>query len=342
MLRVGVAVWWRGGPPDTAVVVPRIDRAEITIDGSLQESAWQQSVVLHGFHQYLPVDDRVAPDSTVVLVWYTPRAIFFGIKAFQDSRSVRATLADRDKIAGDDYIHILLDTFSDRRQAFLFGVNPLGIQTDGTLQDAPRQNVNFISSSGSGAYAIDLSPDFVFDSKGTLTASGYDVEVRVPFKTLRYQSQEEQTWGINVIRWVQASGHEHTWTRVLQAHASFLAQSGVLTGMSGLRRRLVLDLNPEMRSSVSGSPASAGWDYAGGDPEIGMNARLGIPNNLTLNGTANPDFSQVEADVAQLQFDRREATLLPAAARDNGRRERDRCSMSACLLHQHTVLDVAR
>jgi len=257
------------------------------------------------------VDNRPAEDSTQVLVWYSPTAIHFGIRAWQDSAGVRATLADRDRIAGDDYVQLVLDTFNDRRQAYLFGLNPLGVQADGTLQDAARRTVTMMSAAPSGAYAIDLSQDFVFESRGRVTAWGYEVEIRIPFKTLRYRATDPQDWGLNVIRRVQASGHEHTWTPVLQTAASFLARSGTLTGLTDLRRGLVLDLTPEATSTVTGAPDTAGWAYSGGAPEFGLTARWGVTPNLTLNGTANPDFSQIEADVAQLQFDPREALYYP-------------------------------
>jgi len=137
---------------------------------------------------------RPAEDSTTVLVWYSPTAIYFGIRAYQDSASVRATLADRDKITGDDYVEILLDTFDDHRQALVFGVNPLGVQADGTLLDAPRQIATTLSAVSTGAYTLDLSPDYVYESKGHPTAWGYEVEVRIPFKTLRYQARDPQDW----------------------------------------------------------------------------------------------------------------------------------------------------
>jgi len=297
--------------PARAVPIPRVTEAQVVVDGRLDEPVWRRAAVLRGFSQYLPTDNRPSDDSTTVLVWYSPTAIYFGIRAWQDSAGVRATLADRDRIFGDDYVEILLDTFNDQRRAFLFAANPLGAQADGTLQDAAQAAVNMMSASGGGAYAVDLSPDFVYESRGRLTADGYDVEIRIPFKSLRYQSRDPQDWGVNVIRRVQATGHEHTWTRVLQTNASFLAQSGTLTGLTDLRRGLVLDINPEMTSTVTGADAPAGWDYSGGRPEVGGNVRWGITNNLTLNGTANPDFSQVEADVAQIQYDPREALYFP-------------------------------
>lgn len=298
-------------PPATAVPVPRVAEAAVTIDGVLDEPVWRQAAVLRGFSQYLPLDNRPAADSTTVRVWYSPTAIYFGIRAWQAAAGLRATLADRDHIAGDDHVQLVLDTFNDRRQAYVFAVNPLGVQADGTLQDAARQTVTMMSAAPSGAYAIDLSQDFVFESRGRITPSGYEVEIRIPFKTLRYRGADRQDWGLNVIRRVQASGHEHTWTRVLQTEASFLAQSGTLTGLTDLRRGLVLDLTPEATSTVAGAPDTAGWAYRGGAPAIGMTGRWGVTPNVTLNGTANPDFSQVEADVAQLQFDPRDALYYP-------------------------------
>ena len=300
-------------PPATAVALPRIADADAKVDGRLDEPVWARAAVLSGFWQYLPNDDRPADDSIAVLVWYSPTAIYFGIRAYQDSTSVRATLADRDAIAGDDYVQLVLDTFGDRRQALVFGVNPLGVQADGTLRDAARQQINITSSVVSGAYVLDLSPDYVYESKGRRTSWGYEVEVRIPFKSLRYQSRDPQDWGLEVIRVVQATGHQLTWTRVLQTEPSFLAQGGTLTGLTDLRRGLVLDVTPEATSAVAGAPAPGGgaWRYGGGEPRLGATARWGVTTNLTLDGTVRPDFSQVESDVPQIQFDPRSSLFFP-------------------------------
>jgi hypothetical protein len=296
--------------PHPPVELPRVETT-ITVDGVLDEPVWAGAAVLRGFRQYLPVDDRPADDSTVVLVWYSPTAIHFGVRAYERHGQVQATLADRDKIASDDHVLILLDTFDDRRQAFLFGVNPLGVQADGILRDGARSTSSFSSQTGGGAYAIDLSPDFVFQSRGRATAYGYEVEIRIPFKSLRFQAGERQDWGINVVRRVQHSGYEDTWNPVLHEDASFLAQNGRLVGLVQLSRGLVLDLNPELTASLPGAPGARGWDYDARRPEIGANVRWGVTNNLFLNGTVNPDFSQVEADVAQIQFDPRQALFFP-------------------------------
>ncbi|MDA0874017.1 MAG: DUF5916 domain-containing protein [Bacteroidetes bacterium] len=290
--------------------IPRIESMDITVDGILDEAVWQQAAVFEDFWEYLPVDGRRAQDATRVLVWYSPTAIHFGIQAWEShGNEIRATLADRDKIDGDDYVQIVLDTYNDRRQAFVIGVNPLGQQADGILSDRTSSGSN--SGGSSYAYSIDGSPDFVYQSKGRLTDYGYEVEITLPFKSIRYQGAFEQDWGFNVIRRVQHSGYTSTWTPSRLDNASFMAQNGSLTGLTDLRRGLVLDINPEVTGSASrpaGSDASFKEDF--NDP-LGLNVRWGISSNLTLNGTINPDFSQVEADVAQIEFDPRRQVFFP-------------------------------
>lgn len=268
----------------------------IKIDGHLDDADWQRAAVLTGFSQYSPVDGVPAADSTEVLVTYSEYAIYFGIRAYETHGPVHATHADRDKTSADDYVQLLLDTFNDRRRAYMFAVNPYGIQSDGMFTD----------SNGS-----DLNPDFQFESKGRLTEYGYEVEIRIPFKSLRYQQTASQDWGINVIRRVQHSGHEQTWTPVERGAPSFLAQSGKLNGMAELKRGLVLDLNPVMTQRTTGTPKGEAWHYANSNPEFGGNVNWGVTPNLALNATIKPDFSQVEADVGQVVFDPRQAISFP-------------------------------
>jgi hypothetical protein len=296
------------------VRIPRVE-AEARIDGALDEAVWRQAARLRGFSQYRPVDGRPAEDSTEVLVWYAPDAIWFGVRAFEAHGGVvRATLADRDNIDADDNIQILLDSYADHRRALLFAVNPLGVQEDGV-----RSEGQDAGAAGGGAATnirfdgvVDLSPDFVYQSRGRVTDWGYEIEVRIPFKSLRYQSTDPQDWGLQVVRVVQHSGYENTWTPTFRANVSFLIQSGRLVGLTGLKRGLVLDLTPEFTSKVQGAPLSGAgaYDYRG-TPELGGNLRWGLTQNLGLSATAHPDFSQVEADVGQVTVNERFALFYP-------------------------------
>jgi len=304
----GAVYHGRSGSLD--VRAPRSDAAA-TVDGALDEPVWSRAALLTGFSQYRPVDGRPAEDSTEVRVWYGPDAIWFGIRAFEaHGDQIRATLADRDAIDADDQVQILLDTFNDRRRALMFAVNPLGVQQDGVRSEGQDASAGGVGAGFRFDGIVDRNPDFVFTSAGRVLGDGYEVEVRIPFKSLRYQGTDPQTWGLQIVRVTQHSRYEDTWTPVLRANASFLVQAGRLLDLTGLRRGLVLDVTPEFTTRVDGLPADAGYEYSTA-PALGGTARWGISQNLTLGATANPDFSQVEADVGQVTLNERFELFYP-------------------------------
>jgi hypothetical protein len=249
------------------VAIPRVETGAI-VDGRLDEDVWRGAARLTGFSQYQPVDGRPAEEPTEILVWYAPDAIWFGIRAREVHGSVvRATRANRDNVSSEDHVQILLDTNNDRRLAFLFGVNAFGVQQDGTRSDQYGGGAGGFSATGGGTGSmnpldgnVDLNPDYIFDSKGVLVEGGYDVEVRIPFKSLRYQETAVQSWGIHVLRRVQHTGYQDSWAPAVRANASFLSQSGSLEGMRQLRRGLVLELTPTAVARLDGAPATpTGW-----------------------------------------------------------------------------------
>lgn len=292
------------------VRIPRIE-AEITVDGVLDEAVWKQAAALTGFSEFSPQDGIPAADSTEVLVWYSPSAVYFGVRAFEPHGAVHATLADRDKISADDNIQILIGTFHDRRQAYVFAVNPLGVQMDGTIVEQGQQLTGSWTPTLSGRVAPDLSQDFVFSSKGRLTSYGYEIEIKIPLKSLKYQSVGVQSWDFNVVREVQHSGHEDSWAPARRANTSFLAQSGTLDGLTGLSRGLVLDVNPSVTQKMTGAPGPQGWRYGHSSPQLGGRVQWGITNMLTLNAAVNPDFAEVESDAGQFVIDPRQALFFP-------------------------------
>ena len=293
------------------VRLPRFD-ADALVDGNLRDSVWSRAALLTGFSQYAPNDGVGAADSTQVLVWYSPSAIYFGIRAFELHGRASATLADRDQIFGDDNVQILLGTFNDRKQALMFAVNALGVQGDGALIEGANVTASgFIGGAVVGREQPDLSPDYVFQSHGRVTEWGYEVEIRIPFKSLRYQPRQPQDWSLNVVRQVKHSGFEDSWFPARRGNATFIGQSGNLIGLAGMHRGLVMDLNPEATARANGTPTPSGYEYEMGNPQIGGNVRWGLSDNLTLNGTIKPDFSQIESDAGQLVFDPRQALFFP-------------------------------
>ncbi len=175
LVALAVAGVYSGRDNQLHVDVPRVEAPAIAVDGALDESEWQQAARLVDFSQYAPVDRRPAENTTEVLVFYSAQTIFVGVKAHAAPGAVHATLANRDKIDADDSIQFFLNPFKDGRQALVFAVNPLGIQADGALVEGngSRSSAPF-GGLESGREATDLTPDYVFQSKGRLTTYGFE------------------------------------------------------------------------------------------------------------------------------------------------------------------------
>lgn len=292
----------RGAP---SAAIPRLE-ATATVDGRLDEPAWAQATRLAGFSQFQPVDSRDAEEQTEVRVWYAPDAIYFGIIAHDRvPGSVHASVANRDDLDTDDNVRIYLDTFNDRRRAYFFGVNPIGAQEDGVRTEGASSPGSIFGGS------IDRTPDFLWQSKGRLTAEGYVVEVRVPFKSLRYDGSGPQEWGLQIVRQTRRTGYEDTWTDAKRANASFLDQAGRLTGIHDLHRGIVFEAQPTFTSAWNGERDPGTGDFNRHDPtsDLGLNLRLGF-TSMTVDGTWNPDFSQVEADAGQVTLNQRFALFF--------------------------------
>ncbi len=303
LLLQGAAVGGKGSP---TADIPRLE-APVEIDGRLEEPVWTQATRLTGFWQYQPVDGRPAEEETEVLAWYAPDAIYFGVLARdRNPAAIRATVADRDNIGNDDHIIIDLDTFHDRRRAFSFGVNPLGAQSDGVRSEGAGQVSSLIPGS------TDLNPDFIWQSKGRITDRGYEIEIRIPFKSLRYPGSGPGTWGFNVTRVVQRTGYTDTWTDVRRANASFLGQEGAIGGLHDLKRGVAVEAQPFVTATADGrrDPASGRFTREDVNPDLGLNLHLGF-TSYALDATVNPDFSQVESDEGQVTVNERFALFFP-------------------------------
>ncbi|HZB27997.1 MAG TPA: hypothetical protein VE282_05485, partial [Gemmatimonadales bacterium] len=159
---------YHGRSGELEVRAPRHE-VETELDGRLDEGVWKEAAVLTGFSQFSPDDGVPAVDSTQVLVWYAPTAIHFGIRAFESHGEVHATLADRDRIGADDHVQILLSTFNDARQATVLAVNPLGVQSDGALVETGSTSGNGFNNAVVRRENADLSPDYIYHSKGRVT-----------------------------------------------------------------------------------------------------------------------------------------------------------------------------
>jgi hypothetical protein len=296
----------RGG--ELEVQVPRREQVDVRIDGRLDEEVWSGAALLSDFTQYEPVEGVIPDEPTEVRVFYSGEAIYFGIRAIDPRPElILARLGERDRaVFGDDWVRIMLDTFDDQRQAYVFYVNPLGLQTDGLWIEGYRGRMG--SSSG---VSIDYSPDFIWESDGRVTEDGWTAEMRIPYVSLRFREVPEQSWGIQVAREVKRKGFKQSWAPLTKDVSSTLAQSGRLVGLRELHPRRLVEVNPVATGTRTGSDATG--EFLRDDPhgDFGVNARMGVTQNLVLDATYNPDFSQVEADANQISVNERFALYFP-------------------------------
>jgi hypothetical protein len=301
-----------GSAAEVDVATPSVPGAEIEIDGRIDEAAWQQAALLEGFTQYDPIEGSAASQRTEILVLVDADAIYFAVRAYDDSPDlIRATLSERDSYTfSDDYIRFVLDTFNDQRRAYVFTINPLGVQHDGLWNESGGGT----GRRGRGGFGspIDDAPDFLWWSDAQVTEWGYQAEVRIPFKSLRFPELDEQTWGLQVERNIQRNGFKSSWAPITGDVANKLTQAGRLNELRELDMGLFMELNPVVTGSVNGELDETGtFGHESPEGEFGFNAMYGVTSNLTLDATYNPDFSQVEADAGQVQVNERFALFFP-------------------------------
>jgi hypothetical protein len=283
---------------DAVGVIPKFDAAP-TVDGQLNDAVWEKAAVFGDFLQTQPGDNVKPSFPTEVLMGYDAKNLYIAFHIWQDRNTVRATVARRDNIFDDDYVGMYLDTFNDKRQAYAFFFNPLGVQADGTF------------SEGRGE---DYSVDLVMESKGVLTPDGFTIEIAIPFKSLRYEAGKNKQWGLHFFRRIKGLNNElDAWMPNNRSVSGSLNKAGHIGGMEGIETSRQLEINPSMTLSESGRRTRFTFD---GDPrgrfvndglkgEFGVTVKYSLTPTVTLDFAYNPDFAQVEADAPVTQANQR-------------------------------------
>lgn len=281
----------------------RVARHEgaIRVDGTLDDAAWSGAPTFSLGYETRPAENGPAPVRTDVWITYDEGSLYAAFRAQDpEPEQIRARYSDRDSAFGDDFVGIVLDTFHDRRRAFEFFVNPLGVQMDLTQNEMTGNE--------------DSSWDAIWESAGRITATGYEVELRIPFSSLRFPSTTgEMTWGIDAVRnYPRGPGYRIGLHPLQRGNNCYLCQASNLTGISGLQPARSIELDPTLTSSLTGERTAEGsFENGDAETEAGLTGHWGITPNFTLTGTVNPDFSQVEADAAQLAVNTQFALFFP-------------------------------
>lgn len=278
----------------------------ISIDGVLDEPAWETATVIPIAYEWLPGDNATPPVRTEALLTFDSDNIYAAFRAFDpDPSKIRAHLMDRDSIetfVQDDHVTLMFDPFNDERRAFQFRVNPLGVQADA------------IFSQNEGIE--DFSWDIIWSSAGRITNDGYIVEIAIPVSQIRFPATRgPQTWGVELGRsWPRSARHRISANPRDRNSACLLCQINKVTGFQGLQPGRNLEVVPTLtatRTDRAGAAFPAGGLEGGeADFDPGVTARWGMTPAVTLNAAINPDFSQIEADAAQLAENERFALFF--------------------------------
>ncbi|MCB1024633.1 MAG: carbohydrate binding family 9 domain-containing protein [Acidobacteria bacterium] len=277
------------GEKTRPVTIPKIGfERQILIDGNLDEEDWASAAVFRDFIQTSPGNNTKPSKKTEAFMMYDDKNLYIAFKCWDDRDQIRATVAKRDSVFGEDNVRVFLDTFDDQRRAYVLGWNPLGIQMDG------------IFTEGRGS---DFSVDIVMESKGVIHDWGWSVEVKIPFKSLRYQAGKGKNWGFNVGRNIDRFNDEFdSWMPEDRNVSGFLIKHGKITGLDDIKTERTLELIPSVTVSETGGRVAANEIAAGrfvNQPikqEYGLNLKYTITPNITLDAAINPDFAEIEAD----------------------------------------------
>ncbi len=268
-----------------------------TIDGVLDEPFWHEIAPVTDFRQRVPVDGAPSSELTELRVAFDDNNLYFAVVLHDsDPSGIRRSILHREgRIDQDDNIRIGLDTYNDKRNAYIFEINPFGTQGDALITDESMT-------------LSDWWWEGVYESEARITDDGWVVEAAVPFTTIRFDDADALEMGILMERTIRRKNEMVYFPHIGQEFSralSQVSQYATLTGLEGLRRGRYMEVKP---FAITGRSVTGRQGEAGGETEtlndLGLDFKYSITSNLTLDATLNPDFAQVEADNVQINLTR--------------------------------------
>ncbi len=264
----------------------------INMDGRFEEPVWALAPLATGFTQNEPREGQPAAENTEVRVLYDSQNIYFGLYA-HDSAGARLVVNDLKKdfaTDGGDIFEVVLDTFHDQRNGYIFSTNPAGAKADAQMINEGREvNVNW---------------DGVWFVKTQIADDGWMAEIQIPFKTLKFPQRDVETWGINFHRGLrsQLRNEDSYWSPLPRIYnIQRVSLAGTLEGLEGISPGSNVRFKPYATSSFVENGTTG---VRKGDGDVGFDVKYGVTSGLTWDFTYNTDFSQVEADEQQVNLTR--------------------------------------
>ncbi len=264
--------------------------------------------VVNNFVQRDPREGEPASQETTAYLAYDQKNLYVGFLCRDDEpESIRAHVTGRDDFRGDDRVGVIIDTYHDHRRGYSFAVNPYGIQEDALMTEGGGGR-----RSGQGGRQ-DRSFDTLWHSSGQLTETGYVVLMAIPFKSLRFSPERQQTWGIMLTRSIPRNDEFSTWPEISRSISGWLIQAGEARGLENISPGKNLQVMPYgfFSSSRFLNQETGQFERRRLEERLGLDAKWVLATNLTLDATVNPDFSQVESDQPQITVNRRFEVFFP-------------------------------
>jgi hypothetical protein len=257
----------------------RLEGKPPQIDGRLDDAAWSQGEWSGDYKQQIPTEGAPPSQPTELKILWDEKNVYFAVRAYDDPAKVHRYPGRRDALTGD-IVGVCFDSYNDKRTGFEFDLTAGGSKIDLLLF---------------GETEWDTTWDAVWDGEVAHDEKGWTAEFRVPLNQLRYGPQDEQVWGLHAWRWIDRHQEEDQWQLIPRQNTGRMYQLGELRGIHGLPRARHVELLPHALGKASSGPSveGGGTDGAG---SIGLDAKVGVTSNFTLDATVNPDFGQVEAD----------------------------------------------
>ncbi|HET7205146.1 MAG TPA: DUF5916 domain-containing protein [Terriglobales bacterium] len=272
----------------------------------------RQMVKVTGFVQRNPHDGAPVSEPTDAYLGYDKGNLYVIFVCFDDPAKVRARRARREDIGEDDEVEIMLDTFQDQRRAYAFQTNPLGVQWDAIWTEASKSDTD----SSQSYNHFDTTFDTLWYSRGRLTKKGFVVWMAIPFRSLRFTQDPQQSWGIILYRGIVRENEDSFWPALSSKVEGRLARAAVANGMEGIAPGRNLQFIPyglfnSFRSLNTQDAANPHFDNRLAGGKIGLDSKIILKDSLVLDITGNPDFSQVESDDPQVTVNQRFEVFFP-------------------------------
>jgi hypothetical protein len=265
--------------------------SRVAIDGRLDDAAWREAPRHNGFTQRFPKDGAKASAETSFAILYDDRAVYVGVWASDpEPDKIRRTLTRRDVDGPADSIAIGIDSYHDRRTAYVFQLSAAGVQRDQLLFDDTQ---------------ADESWDAVWTGDAAVDDKGWTAEFRIPLNQLRFAGGERHEWGFQVLRFVARTKEEQSWSPWPRTSDEIVSKFGTVGGIEQLRPGRRLELLPYGTGGFEAMPVEAGDPLNSsftGRGNLGLDLKYGLGSAFTLSATINPDFGQVEADPSQVNL----------------------------------------